>query len=139
MDDVGGAIEPIRRYLVEVSALGNRPGSVRSYAFDIRRCWRWLRIVGVPWQRATSAAIRDYALWLGVATKPGASARTVSSTTAGTVNSVTRKAYLNDRYQPRTVRHALAVPREFYGCWADLGEGPVDMLHASLLLTAKRR
>lgn len=125
VDDVGGAIEPIRRYLVEFSARGNRPGSARSYAYDLLRWWRWLRIVGVPWQRATSDEIRDYALWLSAATKPGASARTVSSTTAGTVNPITRKAYLNDRYQPRTVRHALAVLREFYDYWADLGEGPV--------------
>ena len=125
VDDLGGAIEPIRRYLVEFSARGNRASSSRSYSYDLLRWWRWLRIVEVPWQRATSDEIRDYALWLGAATKPGASARTVSSTTAGTVNPITRKAYLNDRYQPRTVRHALAVLREFYDYWADLGEGPV--------------
>jgi integrase len=55
----------------------------------------------------------------------GAAARTLSARTAGTVNAITRKRYLGDRYEPRTVRHANAVLRAFYEFWADLGEGPV--------------
>ncbi|TSD99818.1 site-specific integrase [Skermania sp. ID1734] len=125
VDEAGEVVEPIRRYLVEFAARGNRPSSVRSYAYDLLRWWRWLRLLDVPWERATSAAVRDYSLWLAAATKPGAVARTTSAATAGTVNPITRKAYLNDRYQPRTVRHALAVLREFYEYWAELGEGPV--------------
>jgi integrase len=125
VDDVGEALGPVRQYLVEFAARGNRPGSMRSYAYDLLRWWRWLRLLDVAWEGATSAEVRDYALWLGAATKPAAAGRTESRATAGTVNAITRKAYLDDRYQPRTVRHALAVLRGFYGYWAELGEGPV--------------
>lgn len=41
------------------------------------------------------------------------------------MNPITRKAYLGNGYQPRTVRHALAVVRGFYEYWAERGQGPV--------------
>ena len=44
---------------------------------------------------------------------------------AGTVNAVTRKRYLGDRYEPRTVRHGNAVLRSFYEYWIELGGGPL--------------
>ena len=125
LDDAGEAVVPIRRYLVEFAARGNRPGSTRSYAYDLLRWWRWLRVLGVAWDRATSSEVRDYALWLSAAVKPGVAGRTASKATKGTVNAITRKAYLDDNYQPRTVRHALAVLRGFYEYFADQGQGPV--------------
>ncbi len=125
VDDGGEPVRPIQRFLVEFAARGNRPGSVRSYAYDLLRWWRWLRLLDMPWERATSTEVRDYALWFGSASKPIAAMRTASAATAGTVNLITRKAYLDDRYQPRTVRHAMAVLRGFYEYWGDRGEGPV--------------
>jgi len=40
----GGSVvvEPVRRFLVDFVARGNRPGSVRSYAYGLLRWWRWL-------------------------------------------------------------------------------------------------
>lgn len=125
VDDHGVVVGPIRCYLVELTARGCRSGSVRSYAYDLLRWWRWLRRVDIGWERATSAEVRDYVLWLQSARKPGASKRTASAQTAGSVNPITRKAHLGDRYQPRTVRHALAVLRSFYVYEAGLGAGPV--------------
>ncbi|MFB7053407.1 site-specific integrase [Streptomyces vinaceus] len=81
-DDEGGTVEPIRMFLVDFVARNNRPGSVRSYAFDLLRWWRWLRVVQVDWDRATSAEVRDFVLWLRIATKPRTSARTQSAATA---------------------------------------------------------
>lgn len=40
VDDAGAAVEPVQRFLVEFVARGNRPGSVRSYAYDLLRWWR---------------------------------------------------------------------------------------------------
>lgn len=125
VDDAGDAIEPVRRYLVEFAACGNR-GRAACAATPMTGCgggagcgcWTCR---GIERRRPTCATT----LWLGSATKPGAAARTASAATAGTVNPVTRKAYLDDRYQPRTIRHALAVLRGFYEYWAELGEGPV--------------
>jgi aryl-alcohol dehydrogenase-like predicted oxidoreductase len=60
---------------------------------------------------------------VGQAPKPRNSPRTESVATAGTVNTVTRKWYLGDQYEPRTVRHGNAVPRSFYEYWIELGAG----------------
>jgi hypothetical protein len=56
----------------------------------------------------------DFALWLGTTFKVPNAARTVSAVTAGTINPITKKFYLDDRYKPRTIRHSNAVIRSFY-------------------------
>ena len=73
-DDV--PVEPVRRFLLDFVARDNRPGSVRSYAYDLLRWWRWLQVVDVDWDKTTSAEVRDFVLWLRQASKPGGSART---------------------------------------------------------------
>lgn len=123
--DDGAVVDPIRCYLVDFVAQGNRPWSVRSYAYDLLRWWRWLRTVGVEWDKATPAEGRDLVLWMMQAEKPRNALRTKSVATVGTVNPVTRKQYLNDRYTARTIRHANAVVREFYEFWIERGQGPL--------------
>lgn len=125
VNEQGSPIEPIRRYLADFVARGNRSGSVRSYAYDLLRWWRWLQAVGVEWDKATPAEARDLVLWLKQAAKLRQSARTGSAATAGKVNPVTRKQHLDDQYKPRTVRHSNAVVREFYEFWIEIGEGPL--------------
>jgi len=98
---------------------------VRSYAYDLLRWWRWLRADGVEWDKATPAEVRDLVLWLTRADKPRRAPRTVSAATAGTINQVTGKQYLGDRYRARTVRHSNAVLRSFYEFWIELGGGPL--------------
>jgi integrase/recombinase XerD len=61
-------------------------------------------------------------LWLNRADKFRNSPRTVSEATAGRVNPITRKRYLGDGYEPRTVRHSNAVVRSFYEFWIEIGE-----------------
>ncbi|MFI6984221.1 tyrosine-type recombinase/integrase [Embleya sp. NPDC050154] len=106
-------------------ARDNRFGSVRSYAYALLRWWRWLRAVGVEWNRATPAEARDLVLWLKQAAKYRRARRTKSAETAGTINPVTRKPHLNDRYQANTIRHSNAVVRSFYEFWIESGEGPL--------------
>ena len=125
VDDAGAVFEPVHRFMVDFVARGNRTGSVRSYEYGLLRWLRWLRAVDVRWDRATPDEARDYVLWLQQAFKPARSVRTVSVRTAGTVNPATGKAYLDDRYKPRTMRHGLAVVRAFYEYWGDRGSGPV--------------
>jgi integrase/recombinase XerD len=125
VDPDGVAIEPVRRFLLDFLARNNRLGSVRSYAYVLLRWWRWLRAVGVAWDKATPAEARDLVLWLRQATKQRRVPRTASASTAGTVNPVTRKRHLGDRYEARTIRHNNAVLRGFYEFWIDLGEGPL--------------
>ncbi|MGH3831742.1 MAG: tyrosine-type recombinase/integrase [Pseudonocardiaceae bacterium] len=119
-------MEPIRWYLVDFVARDNRAGSVRSYAYDLLRWWRWLRAVGVEWDKATPGEARDLVLWLKQAVKLRRSARTASVATAGTINPVTRKKYLGDEYEATTVWHSNAVVRAFYEFWIeDRGQGPL--------------
>ena len=125
VDADGDVVEPIQRFLRDFVARGNRVGSVRGYACVLLRWWRWLAVIGVDWDKATSAEVRDFVLWLVQATKPRSSPRTTSMVTAGTVNATTRKRYLGDRYEPGTVRHGNAVLRSFYEFWIGLGAGPL--------------
>ncbi|MFI6958617.1 tyrosine-type recombinase/integrase [Nocardia sp. NPDC050408] len=125
VDPNGVAVEPIRRFLLDLVARDSSPASVRSYAFGLLRWWRWLHVAGVDWEHATTAETRDLVLWMRLAHKPIRSQRTASTATAGTTNPITRKPYLDDRYKPRTVRHSNAVIRSFYSFWNELGEGPV--------------
>ncbi|WP_227013333.1 MULTISPECIES: tyrosine-type recombinase/integrase [unclassified Pseudonocardia] len=116
----------MNEFLVELAARGMSAHTVRSYAYDLLRWWRFLAVVEVRWDRASSAEVRDLVLWLRRATKPGASRRRESAVTAGTVNPVTRKAYPGDGYAARTVRHSNAVLRAFYEFWIDeRGGGPL--------------
>ena len=64
-------------------------------------------------------------MWLKSTTKWRRHARTRSAVTAGTVNAVTRKQYLDDRYRARTIRHSNAVLRDFYAYWIEVGDGPL--------------
>jgi integrase len=124
IDPEGTPVEPVRRYLRDFVAR-NRPGSVRSYAYALLRWWRWLHVVQVEWDRATSAEVRDLVLWLKQTTKPRNLPRTKSASTAGTVNPITRKRNPGDQYQPRTIRHSNAVVRSFYEFWIEAGHGPL--------------
>jgi integrase/recombinase XerD len=122
----GVPVDPVRRFLADFVARGNSPGSVRSYAYGLLRWWRWLLAVGVEWDRASPAEVRDLVLWLRQASKPRRAGRTVSAATAGRVNPVTRKPHLGDAYEPRTIRHSNAVVRSFYEFWIEgAGGGPL--------------
>lgn len=125
VDDDGRGVDALMAYLRYFKACGNRDGSVRSYAFDLLRWWRFLRAVDVAWDVATPVEGRDFVLWLMQARKPVSRQRTRSAFTAGTVNPLTRKQYLGDEYMPRTIRHSNAVVRGFYEFWAEQGLGPV--------------
>jgi len=125
VDETGREVEPIRQFLRDFLARGNRQGSVRSYAYDLLRWWRWLQVIGVEWDKVTSGEVKEFVLWLQQASKPRNSPRTRSAATAGTVNPITGKRYLGDSYEARTVRHSNAVLRSFYEFWIESGGGPL--------------
>lgn len=120
-DPDGVPVEPVRRFLVDFIARDNRPSSVRSYAYDLLRWWRWLAAVGVEWDKATPADVRDLVLWLRQASKSGEPGRPEPRR----VNPVTRKRQAGDQYEARTIRHSNAVLRTFYEFWIDNGAGPL--------------
>ena len=97
-DAEGLIVGPVAEFLRDFAARGNSAGSVRSYAYVLLRWWRWLAAVGVDWDRATAAEVRDLVLWLQLHPKPRRSARTLSADLVGTVNPKTGKQYLDDHY-----------------------------------------
>ena len=125
VDPAGTPVEAIFRFLRDFVARGNRPGSVRSYAYALHRWWRFLETVGVEWDKATSAEARDLVLWMLHTSKQRRARRTKSLAVAGGVNPITKKRYLDDGYQPRTIRHSNAVIRSFYDYWIEIGQGPL--------------
>lgn len=125
VDAEGVPVEPIRRFLRDFTARGHAAGSVRSYGFDLLRWWRFLRAVGVAWDRASATEVRDFVLWLQQAGKSRRAPRTRSLATVGQVNLVTRKQYLDDRFAARTIRHSNAVLRCFYEFCIEAGDGPL--------------
>ncbi|WP_367838120.1 tyrosine-type recombinase/integrase [Streptomyces rochei] len=124
-DADGQPIEPVRRYLRDFVAQGRRVGSVRSYAYDLLRWWRWLRVVDVEWDKVTSAEVREFVLWLQRTTKPRPTPRKKTAATVGTINPITRKQHPGDQYAVRTIRHSNAVIRSFYEFWIERGAGPL--------------
>lgn len=118
-------VEPIYRFLREFVARGRSTGSVRSYAYDLHRWWRFLRAVHVEWDVASSVEVRDFVLWMLQASKSRPGTRARSAVTAGTVNRITGKQYPGDAYQARTIRHSNAVLRCFYEFWVEMGGGPL--------------
>jgi integrase/recombinase XerD len=121
----GDLVEPVQLFLRDFVARGNRPASVRSYAYGLLRWWRWLSVVGVPWDRATSAEVRDLVLWLGMHSKADAESCGVSSVRAGSVNLITGKQYPGEGYAVRTIRHSNAVIGSFYEYWIDRESRPL--------------
>lgn len=74
---------------------------------------RFLQAVAVPWDRATRAEARDYALWLARARKPPRQRRP-DSPAPGAVNPVTGRPHPAETYATATRRHPRAVIHAFY-------------------------
>src|SRR5260370_1368838 len=125
VDGEGRPVEPIRWFLRDFAARGHPAGSIRSYAYDLHRWWRFLRVAGVEWDKVSSAVVRDFVLWMQQAAKSRPARRTGSLARAGQVNPITGKRHLGDGYQARTIRHSNAVLRCFYGFWIEQGQGPL--------------
>lgn len=125
VDGLGDQVEPVALFLRDLAARDRSASSIRSYAMALLRWWRFLVAIGIPWDRATSAEVRDFVLWLGQAAKPVAGRRTVSRTSVGQVNPVTKKRNPGDGYGPATIRHSNAVLRTFYDFWLERGGGPL--------------
>lgn len=125
VDGEGRPVEPVRWFLRDFAARGHPAGSIRSYAYDLHRWWRFLRAVGVEWDKVSSAVVCDFVLWMQQAAKSRPARRAGSVAREGQVNPITGKRYLGGGYQARTIRHSNAVLRCFYGFWIEQGQGPL--------------
>jgi integrase len=112
VDASGSEIAAVSEFLRNLAASDCSPGTVRSYAFELLGWLRFLDAVEVPWDRASRAEARDYALWLARTRKPPRQRRG-GSPAPGAVNPVTGKQYPAETYSAATRRHARAVIHAF--------------------------
>jgi len=126
----GQVAEPVSVFLRDLRAAGKAVATLRSYAIDLLRWWRFLDSVGVGWDRASRAEARDFSCWIQLTVKQrlqtsGPKTARWSSRTPGAPNPVTGKPAAGDGYAPATVAHSETVLRRFYDFHRDAGTGPI--------------
>jgi site-specific recombinase XerD len=126
----GVVVEPVSVFLRDLLAAGRSGSTLRSYAGDLLRWWRFLDAVGVGWDRASRAEARDFSCWIQLTAKQRLQTSRpkrarLSSRAAGAPNAVTGKPVPGDGYAPSTVAHSETVLRRFYDFHRDGGTGPV--------------
>ncbi|MFJ6455619.1 tyrosine-type recombinase/integrase [Paenarthrobacter sp. NPDC091669] len=89
-------------FLLTLATNDCSPQTIRSYAFDLLRWWRFLAAVGIRWDTARREDVRDLVLWMRQPQQPGSRA-----------------------YSPTSINHMLSVLFAFYEYHARLGHGPV--------------
>jgi site-specific recombinase XerD len=113
VDASGREMAAVTGFLRDLLASGCSAATLRSYAYELLGWLRFLQAVAVPWDRATRAEARDYALWLARTRKPPRH-RHRDSPASGAVNPVTGKPHPAETYATATRRHARAVIHAFY-------------------------
>ncbi|MFF2317959.1 tyrosine-type recombinase/integrase [Arthrobacter sp. NPDC058097] len=93
----------IEGFLLELSTNDCSSQTLRSYAFDLLRWWRFLAVIGIRWDAATREDVRDLVLWMRQP-QPTMGARP---------------------YLPASINHMLSVLSVFYAHHAQRGIGPV--------------
>jgi site-specific recombinase XerC len=126
----GNVVEPVSVFLRDLLASGKSAATLRSYAVDLLRWWRFLDAVDVAWDRASRAEARDFSCWIQLTVKQRLQtsrprAARWSSRSPGAPNPVTGKPASGDGYAPSTVVHSETVLRRFYDFHRDAGTGPV--------------
>ena len=117
-------------FLRDLLASGKSAATLRSYAVDLLRWWRFLAAVDVAWDRASRAEARDFSCWIQLTVKQRLQtsrprAARWSSRAAEAPNPVTGKPASGEGYAPSTVAHSETVLRRFYDFYRDAGTGPV--------------
>ena len=125
VDDDGVVVEPVLVFLRDFVARGNRPGSVRSYAFGLLRWWRWLRAVGVDWTGRPRPRSATWCCGCSGQRSRGRRRGRDRSPLRERSTRLTGKRHLDDLYAPRTVRHSNAVVGSFYEFWIEAGSAPL--------------
>jgi site-specific recombinase XerD len=70
VDGDGVAVRAVSAWLSDLQAASRSVATLRSYGMDLLRWFRFLWVLGVPWERATRAEARDFSRWLQLAGQP---------------------------------------------------------------------
>ena len=109
VDGDGLVVAAAAVFFCDLQAAGRPDSTIRSYAHDLLRWFRFLWAAGVVWERATRAEARDFCRWMTVAGKPsrgpGGGGR--------------------EPYSAAVRAHAETVLRGFYDFHLEAGSGPI--------------
>lgn len=110
-------------YLRELAASDCSPLTVRSYAFDLLRWFRFLHERLIRWERAERVDVRAFVEHLRETPNPQRLRRHPNRPPPGSVNALMGKTELPVNYAARTINHQLSVLFGFYdhACATDLG------------------
>ena len=110
-------------YLRELAASDCSPLTLRSYAYDLLRWFRFLHHQLVDWQRAERVDVRAFVEHLRETPNPQRLRRRPDGPLPSSVNPLTGKTELSVNYAARTINHQLSVLYGFYehACASELG------------------
>ncbi len=110
-------------FLRDLAASDCSPATLRSYAYDLLRWFRFLHGRWTAWERAERTDVREFVERLRDSPVPQRLNRRAGAPVPGSVNPITGKAALGTTYAARTINHQLSVLFGFYewACTADLG------------------
>jgi integrase/recombinase XerC len=122
----GEPVLAVQWFLADLAATDAADSTLRSYAYDLLRWFRFLSAIDVEWRRATRRDVRDFVRWFREApnSQRVRGDKPSSRPVPGTLNPRTGKTYLAAGYAPRTINHALSVVSAFYTYAVDAGLGP---------------
>jgi len=152
LDDDFAVIEPIDAFLAHLSAVERSPGTVRSYAFDLRDYFTFLEIHRIDWATVCLEHLGRFVAWLRLSPDARAGAviafpTTVAHCSATTIN---RKLSAVASFYQFHARHGVACadlltvmkPGGSRGSWrpflAHLSAGG-DQRRKTIKLTPERR
>lgn len=129
LDSAGAPVTAAAAYFGELQAAGRSAATQRSYGMDLLRWFRFLWAVEISWREATRSEARDFARWIQITAKPARphwrSPDEPPVVKLKTVNPITGKRPLGQRYAPSTIAHCETVLRGFYAFHLEAGTGPL--------------
>lgn len=124
IDAAGEPVVAVMSFLKELQASGRSVGTLRSYAMDLLRWFRFGWAIDVGWDQATRVEARDFCRWLALHDKP-IRAAAGDRRRRGVPNAVTGKPSPAAKYAATTRAHSETVLRVFYDFHRDAGTGPM--------------
>lgn len=120
LDPDGVPVEAVTAYFRDLLAAGRAGSTVRSYAMDLLRWFRFLwSDIGVAWDRATRVEARDFSRWMQIAGKqPRPHWR------AARAGDFVERVH-GQAFAPSVRAHSETVLRSFYDFHLDADSGPI--------------
>jgi site-specific recombinase XerD len=116
----GIAVDCVSVFFAELQAAGRSDATLRSYAMDLLRWFRFVWALGVPWDRVTREDARDFSRSLQVAGKPVRPHWRRREEAGDSPPEVT-----GERYSASVRAHSETVLRSFYEFHREAGTGPM--------------